>query len=136
MRLCTFLIALFASMPAAHGNTYIEFGHFDKVQQVSYAAGALLACSKNESVDMLKRNTYQILYLKLVQVNDGYFSLIYRIAAVSDLPAPVRKGVVDEFRKVEVTRDIIRNDGSNAINKGELNCDNAEAYASEVLEYQ
>jgi hypothetical protein len=44
--------------------------------------------------------------------------------------------VVDEYRKVEIMRDIIRNDGSNAINKGEMSCDNAKAFATEVIEFQ
>ena len=136
MRLFAFLITLFALLPAVYGNTYIEFGHFDKVQDISLSAGALSTCSENESIDITKQNLYQILQLKLIQVNDDYFNLIYRIVAVSDLPVSVRKGVVDEFRKVEVMRDIIRNDGSNAINKGEMSCDNAEAFATEILEFE
>jgi hypothetical protein len=89
MRLCAFVITLFASLPAVYGNTYIEFGHFDKVQQISFAAGALFTCSKNESIDMPKRNSYQILHLNLIRVNDDYFNLIYRVVAVSDLPVSV-----------------------------------------------
>jgi hypothetical protein len=135
MRQFAFIITLFASLPAVYGNTYIEFGHFDKVQEISLSAGALSACSKNESIDITKRNSYQILQLKLMQVNDDYFNLIYRIVAVSDLPVSVRKGVIDEFRKVEIKRDIIRNDGSNAINNGEMSCDNVEAFATEVIEF-
>jgi hypothetical protein len=135
MRLFAFIITLFTSVPAVYANTYIEFGHFDKVQEISLSAGALSACSKDESIDTSKRNLYQILQLQLMQVNDDYFNLIYRIVAVSDLPVSVRKGVIDEFRKVEVKRDIIRNDGSNAINKGEMNCDNVEAFATEIIEY-
>ncbi len=52
------------------------------------------------------------------------------------LPPSVRKGVVDEFRKVEIMKDIIRDDGSNTIIKGEMSCDNVEAFAIEVLEFQ
>ena len=136
MRPITILSIVFASLSAFAGNTYIEFGQFEKAQSISVAAGALYACSKNEQLDWPKRNAYQFLHFKLVQVNDDYFKLAYRIVAVRDLPVSDRTVVVDEHRKAEALRDGLQTAGFDAVNNGEMNCGEAAAFATEVMEYQ
>nr|WP_297397547.1 hypothetical protein [uncultured Marinobacter sp.] len=57
---CT-LVLMSISTNSLAGNNFIEFQQFEKVQQVSVAAGALYACSKDEALSWPKRNAVSAL---------------------------------------------------------------------------
>lgn len=64
MRLFAFLIAIFLPAVGFAGNTYIEFGQFEKVRRISITAGALYACSKDKSLEWPKRAAYQFFHFR------------------------------------------------------------------------
>jgi hypothetical protein len=130
------LIVLNAATPALAGNSYISFGQFDKVNRIDRVAGALYACSKNESFEWSKRHAYQFFHFKLVQVADDYFRLAYQVAAVQDVSLRERVAIVDLHKKVEARRNENQEGGFKAIDKKKLTCELASEFAIEVLKYQ
>lgn len=137
MRYLVLLLTVISLSPSAYaGNSYIEFGQFDKVQEVSVAAGALYACSKDDSMEWSKRLAYQFLHFKLDQVVNDYFKLSYRVIAVQDVPLSERVSIVDSHRKVEKQINTLQESGINAVQKGEMTCEDAGAFASEIMKYQ
>ena len=137
MKYATALLFLVCLSPAVFaGNSYIEFGQFEKIQNVSIAAGALYACSKDEAIAWPKRNAYQFLHFKLDQVVTDYFKLTYRVVAVRDMPVSDRTKVIDEHRKIEQQINPLQEAGYSAVQKGEMKCEDAGAFASEVMKYQ
>ncbi len=137
MKYATALLFLVCFSPAVFaGNSYIEFRQFEKIKNVSIIAGALYACSEVESIAWPKRHAYQFFHFKLDQVVTDYFILTYRVIAVRDMPVSDRMNFIDEHRKIEQQLDPLQEAGSSAVQKGKMKCEEAAAFASEVMEYQ
>ena len=130
----TIALACF-SVSAFSANSYIEFGQFDKVKRASIAAGALYACSKDESIDWKKRNAYQFMHFKVEQVVDDYFKVAYRVTAIQDMSLADRIKIVDEHKKIEAQRDALQKIGFDAVGKS-MKCEDAGSFAAEILKYQ
>lgn len=131
-----FLIGISLSPSIYAGNSYIEFGQFDKVQKVSVAAGVLYACSKNESTDWSDRHAYQFLHFKLDQIVTDYFKLSYRVIAIQEVPLSERVAIVDSHRQVEKQISTWQEQGFDAVKNGQLTCEGAGGFASEIMKYQ
>jgi hypothetical protein len=136
MKRAIFVLVVCLSPAVFAGNTYIEFGQFEKVRKVSIAAGALYACSKNEAIAWPKRCAYQFFHFKLDQVVSDYFKLAYRVVAVRDMPVSDRAKIIDEHRKIEQQINPLQEAGYSAIQRGKMKCEDAAAFASEVMKYQ
>ncbi len=136
MRNIAFILLVIGFSPSVYaGNSYIEFGQFEKVQQVSVAAGALYACSTNESVAWPKRHGYQFVHFKLAQVVNDYFKFSYRVIAVQNISLSEKVALVDKHRKVENKIYTLQEGGFNLVQKGEMKCEDAAAFAAEVMKY-
>jgi len=118
------------------GNSYIEFRQFDKVQNVSIAAGSLYACGEDPSLPWEQRFAYQFFHFKLDQVVTDYFKLTYRVIAVSDNSVSDRTRFVDEHRKIENKLNSFQKAGLDLVQKGKMKCKDAGAFAAEVMKYQ
>ena len=137
MRYLVLLLAIISLSRSVYaGNSYIEFGQFEKVQQVSVAAGALYACSKDESLDWSKRHAYQFLHFKLDQIASDYFKLSYRVIAVQDQPLSDRMSIVDSHRKIEIQINEWQEAGLSGVQQGKMTCETAGGFASEIMKYQ
>ena len=82
------------------------------------------------------RNAYQFMHFKLDQVVSEYFKISYRVIAVQDIKLPDKIAVVDEHRVVEQKVGPLQEAGYNAVKKGEMKCEDAVAFASEVMKYE
>ena len=131
-----FLFLLTFSPSVFAGNSYIEYRQFNKIQTVSIAAGALFACSEDESLAWPERHAYQFFHFKLDQVVTDHFKLTYRVIAVRDLSLSDRTKFVDEYRKIEKQLKPLHEKGVSVIQKGRMKCADAAAIASEVMKYQ
>ena len=131
-----FLFLLTLSPAIFAGNTYIEYRQFEKIQTVSIAVGALFACSEVESLAWPQRQAYQFFHFKLDQVVTDHFLLTYRVLAVSDMSRSDRIKLVDEYRKIAKQLDPLHEKGVSVIQKGEMKCEDAAAFAIEVMKYQ
>ena len=131
-----FLFLLCLSPAVFAGNSYIEYRQVEKIQNVSITAGALFACSEDKSLAWPQRQAYQFFHFKLDQVVTDHFLLTYRVLAVSDMSRSDRIKLVDEYRKIAKQLDPLHEKGVSAIQKGEMKCEDAAAFASEVMKYQ
>ena len=137
MKYAPAFLFLFCLSPAVFaGNTYIEYRQFEKIQTVSIAVGALFACSEVESLAWPQRQAYQFFHFKLDQVVTDHFLLTYRVLAVSDMSLSDRVKLVDEYRKIAKQLDPLHEKGVSVIQKSEMKCEDAAAFASEVMKYQ
>ncbi len=131
-----FLFLLYLSPTVFAGNSYIEYRQVEKIRNVSIAAGALFACSEDKSLAWPQRQAYQFFHFKLDQVVTDYFKLTYRVIAVRDLSVSDRTKFIDEHRKIELQINPLQEAGYSAVQKGEMKCEDAGAFASEVMKYQ
>ncbi len=131
-----FLFLLCLTPAVFAGNSYIEYRQFEKIRNVSIVAGALYACSEDESFAWPQRHAYQFFHFKLDQVVTDHFLLTYRVLAVSDMSRSDRIKLVDEYRKIAKQLDPLHEKGVSVIQKGEMKCEDAAAFASEVMKYQ
>ena len=126
---------LLISIKAVAGNSYIEFGQLEKVQELSVVAGAFYACSKNEKTPWPKRHAYQFMHFKIDQIVTDYFKLTYRVLASQDVSLAHRVKFIDEHRIVENQINNLQEAGLKGIQTGEITCESAAAVANKVWKF-